>query len=296
MRTVNSPFDTIEKLRHSLIQHGPSSDRIYLMKLNAEDYPGIITELVALAEEKQYGKIFAKVPSQAMEGFLHAGFAKEAEVPGFYTGTDDAIFLGRYLKEERRQVEACLRRQMEDIVALARRKAAEEQADATSTAERAAAEALPFTLRRLGVDDAAQLTRLYGTVFESYPFPIFEREYIVHTMEEDSIAYYGALTDDGRLVAASSAEMDKAGRNAEMTDFATHPDARGHGIALHLLRLMEADMQSRGMIVLYTIARAVSTGMNVTFGKGGYEYTGTLINNTNISGRIENMNVWYKRL
>ncbi|PLX31824.1 MAG: putative beta-lysine N-acetyltransferase, partial [Ignavibacteria bacterium] len=30
--------------------------------------------------------------------------------------------------------------------------------------------------------------------------------------------------------------------------------------------------------------------------KAGYEYTGTLVNNTNISGQIENMNVWFKTL
>lgn len=287
MRTVNSPFDTIEKLRNSLIQHGPSSDRIYLMKLKADDYPDIIPELIHLAEEHHYGKIFAKVPSRVADGFLMEGFDREAVVPGFYAGDDDAVFLGRYLKPARREISPEQRGKMEDIVGLAQQKRG-------ASAE--AAPAPPFTLRRLDATDAAALTRLYGAVFESYPFPIFEQEYIVHTMEEDSIAYYGAFTADGRLVAASSAEMDKIGRNAEMTDFATHPDARGHGIALHLLRIMESDMAERGMLVLYTIARAVSTGMNVTFGKAGYEYTGTLINNTNISGRIESMNVWFRKL
>jgi hypothetical protein len=36
--------------------------------------------------------------------------------------------------------------------------------------------------------------------------------------------------------------------------------------------------------------------MNITFAKNGYEYAGTLKNNTNISGNIESMNVWYKHL
>ena len=287
MRTVNSPFDKIEKLRDSVIQHGPSSDRIYLMKLKANDYPDIIPDLVRLAEEHHYGKIFAKVPARVADGFLHEGFDREAVVPGFYAGDDDAVFLGRYLKPARREVSPEQREQMEGIVALAREKR-DAAVDGTP--------ASPFTLRRLETTDAAALTHLYGSVFESYPFPIFEQEYIVHTMEEDSIAYYGAFTTDGRLVAASSAEMDKISRNAEMTDFATHPEARGHGIALHLLRIMENDMAERGMLVLYTIARAVSTGMNVTFGKAGYEYTGTLLNNTNISGRIESMNVWFRKL
>ena len=37
-------------------------------------------------------------------------------------------------------------------------------------------------------------------------------------------------------------------------------------------------------------------GMNITFAKHGYHYAGTLNNNTNICGRIESMNVWYKSL
>jgi hypothetical protein len=36
--------------------------------------------------------------------------------------------------------------------------------------------------------------------------------------------------------------------------------------------------------------------MNATFAKAGYSFGGTLINNTNISGDIESMNVWYKNL
>jgi hypothetical protein len=55
-------------------------------------------------------------------------------------------------------------------------------------------------------------------------------------------------------------------------------------------------MRARNMKTPYTIARSASPGMNVTFVKSGYRYGGRVINNTNISGRIESMNVWYKHL
>ncbi|MBN1449266.1 MAG: putative beta-lysine N-acetyltransferase [Bacteroidetes bacterium] len=287
MRTVNTPFDTTEKIRNSVIQHGPSSNRIYLMKLKEEDYPAVVPDLIEMAQRNRYGKIFAKVPAWALEGFLEKGFVKEAEVPGFYNGDTDALFLGMFMTEKRRHVSDAVRKSIADIIGLAESKAGKSAEDTGDT---------PFTLRRLTTEDAAALTQLYGRVFESYPFPIFERAYIEHTMQEDLIAYYGAFDSSKRLVAASSAEMDKKSMNAEMTDFATHPDHRGHGTALDLLALMEADMKQRGFPVLYTIARAVSAGMNVTFAKAGYHFTGTLVNNTNISGHIESMNVWYKKL
>jgi hypothetical protein len=50
------------------------------------------------------------------------------------------------------------------------------------------------------------------------------------------------------------------------------------------------------MQTLFSIARALSPAINITFGDAGYTFGGTLINNTNISGRIESMNIWYKQL
>ena len=36
--------------------------------------------------------------------------------------------------------------------------------------------------------------------------------------------------------------------------------------------------------------------MNKTFLNAGYNYSGTLTKNTQIAGKIESMNVWYKHL
>lgn len=44
------------------------------------------------------------------------------------------------------------------------------------------------------------------------------------------------------------------------------------------------------------LTRLKSPGMNITFKKAGYQYTGTLINNSYICGSFESMNVWYKGL
>ena len=81
-----------------------------------------------------------------------------------------------------------------------------------------------------------------------------------------------------------------------MTDFATLSKYRGQGLASYLLKKMEREMIHQGMRTLFSIARALSPAMNMTFGNTDYLYGGTLVNNTNISGRIESMNVWYKHL
>ena len=51
-----------------------------------------------------------------------------------------------------------------------------------------------------------------------------------------------------------------------------------------------------GYLTGYTIARALSPGMNITFARAGYRFGGLLWNNTQICGRLEPMNIWYKSL
>jgi hypothetical protein len=59
---------------------------------------------------------------------------------------------------------------------------------------------------------------------------------------------------------------------------------------------METKMKKEGILLAYTIARAISRPINGTFAKAGYQFAGMLTNNTNICGSLENMNVWYRRL
>jgi putative beta-lysine N-acetyltransferase len=138
------------------------------------------------------------------------------------------------------------------------------------------------------------MAEVYREVFQSYPFPIDEPEYLLETMRTH-VVYFGAW-EDGKLIALSSAETDEPNLNVEMTDFATLPSCRGRGLASYLLDLMAPAMKDRGIRTAYTIARAYSYGMNITFARLGYEFGGVLINNTQIGGQFESMNVWYKPL
>ncbi len=276
--------DTMEKLGRSLIQHGPDSDRIYLIKLDPADVATIVTQLEASAQRNDYGKIFCKVPVPAAETFIHAGYHEEARIPKFFDGRMDVAFMSRFRKSERAQVSGEQQKTIEQTLAVAEKKR-ESQAVATESAHQ---------IRQLEQNDTPQLAALYRTVFPSYPFPIFDEAYLRETMTTH-IRYFGAFEGD-RLIAAASAETDPEARNAEMTDFATEPSHRGQGLAVTLLGAMEIDMKKAGFATLYTIARAVSVGMNVTFARCGYYFGGTLMNNTQISGGIESMNVWYKNL
>ena len=272
--------DTLEKIGNSHIQHGPDNNRIYLMKLDPADLPGILDQLDTLAAEKGYTKIFAKVPGPCAPEFVQRGYSREGMIPKFYDDKTTAAFLGKFI-DPRREITP-QRDDLEKIIILAQSK------------NNRAAKRLPrgYKLRPAVEADAEELAAVYQNVFASYPFPIHDPDYLIETMR--SHVCYFVAEKDGNIVAASSGEMDPENRNAEMTDFATLPEHLGNGLAVHLLKFMEPEMKKRGIATFYTIARAISPGMNITFAKCGYIFGGTLINNTQISGSIESMNLWYK--
>lgn len=274
-------FDTLEKMDHSLVQHGPVNNRVYLMKVAGDDLPGIIFKIDVLAKRQGYTKLFVKVPRQVKPLFDQAGYVEEAAIPGFYHGDTDAVFLCKYLDPQRQADPE--KPQIDAILAL--------------TAEKGkTAPAVPaddgIEIRPAAPDDAEIMADVFKQVFESYPFPIHDPAYLRETMKTH-IQYFVAV-ENGHIIAVSSAEMDTEAENVEMTDFATLPACRGKSLAVRLLKEMETHMHNAGMKTFYTIARALSPGMNITFARCGYQYGGTLINNTNICGKIESMNIWHK--
>ncbi|BCA78906.1 putative beta-lysine N-acetyltransferase [Desulfuromonas sp. AOP6] len=275
--------DTIEQFGQSTIQHGPHSNRAYLMSLSAEDLPRLVPYLDQLAQEQDYTKVFAKVPEAALESFRQHGYEAEAAIPEFYRGEDPVYFMGKYFCPDRQQEQ---KPELVESALEAARSRQGNQADIT----------LPpaMTCRLAEPADALAMAEVYRQVFATYPFPIHDPDYLRDTMESH-VDYLG-IWDGDHLVALASAEKDVRGLNAEMTDFATLPDYRGQGLAGHLLDRLEEVAGDRGIQTAYTIARAYSHGMNITFARGGYTYSGTLTHNTQISGELESMNVWYKPL
>jgi putative beta-lysine N-acetyltransferase len=276
--------DTIETLGQSLIQHGKDNDRIYLMKLAEQDVSTITERLDALAQTHDYGKIFCKVPASAAQTFTNAGYEQEAVIARFYQDRIDLTFMSRFRDPERKKISAPDCERIDQILALAQQKA-----DQMLTLQ-----APPTLIRPLVEIDVPLLSQLYRRVFPSYPFPIMDPQYLHRTMQSH-VLYYGVFMNK-QLWAAASAEVDVTSQSAEMTDFATHPKHRRKGLAQVLLKRMERDLRDVGLRTVYTIARALSTGMNITFARSAYQFAGTLVNNTQIAGKIESMNVWYKPL
>jgi len=275
--------DVIQQIGKSIVQHGHFNNRIYVMRLSREDIPDIIRPLDDLASKEGYSKIFVKVPESSEAVFASAGYSTEATIPFYYNGTDTAVFMAKYFNAERNQVADS--QEIADVLSAA-----------FGYAQSGYIPQLPagFSLMHAHSGDAKEIAALFRSVFETYPFPISDPDFITRTMKE-GIRYF-CIHQSKRIAAVSSCEINTDAQNAEMTDFATDPRFQGKGLAGNLLYAMETEMKKEQIRLAYTIARATSYPINMAFARAGYQYGGMLPNNTNICGSLESMNVWYKKL
>jgi len=274
--------DKEEKIGHTRVQHGKSSDRIYVMDYKYALDPYLINRIQLLAKDFDYGKIIAKVPKVARAKFTRQDFEIEAKIPKFYNGKKPCLFMAKYNTKSRKNIDN--KEEILDIL---------EQLKGNDSSDLGELDSM-YSIRVLVENDAEDMSRIYKKVFETYPFPIHDADYLKKTMSKETI-YFGIFNQED-LVGISSCEMNSAEENVEMTDFAILPDNRGNQLASHLLNKMEQVMTDMGIKTAFTIARSTSLPMNATFSNRGYEYGGTLWNNTQIAGKIESMNVWYKPL
>jgi putative beta-lysine N-acetyltransferase len=282
-------IDEVQSLGGSQIQHGPFSDRVYALRLAASDMPEILDDLEELSVERGYGKIVVKARESHLGELEARGFRVEATIPELFGTGENGLFAGKFL-DPQRAVEPRIRR-VKEVLEVARREGVggapsnEPWTDPTEVDTE-------LELREAEAEDVEAVASCYRSVFESYPFPIHDPEFIENALDEGTRFF--TVWDGESLVAASSMEPGGAPGAVEMTDFATLPSHRGRGLATALLRVMDGQARDVGLRLAYTIARSVSFGMNITFARRSYRYAGTLVNNTQIAGSIESMNVWFK--
>lgn len=257
--------------------------RLKVQDYEATDYRAMAARLNWLAKENDFDKIFLKATREDWQLFLGLGYLLEGILKYYFHG-EDAYVMSKFATVER-MTSTLLFKENELIESLMKGSRDYQPPP------------LPegYTMVVAGDKEIPGLVALYRRVFRTYPSPLTHPDYIQQTMARN-IVYRAVLNKQGNVVSAASAEIDEKHANAELTDCATQKSERGKGLMYHLLRALEDDLRQRQIITGYTLARAPSVGMNRVFYRLGYEFTGRLINNCDIYGQFEDMNIWVKPL
>lgn len=266
----------------STIEISRPCNRVYLTNFYNYNSNKTVVELDKIAQEQNLEKIIARIPSYSKEIFLNNGYKIEAHIPAFFKNQTDGYFMAKFFTKEREIFNKDL---SQKVLEKAFEKSGFQQEIFLENG---------LYLKKIEKDETEALIKLYKDVFENYPTPIFEREYIIKTMEQ-GCDYLGIFKEE-KIVATAAAEKNFLENNAELSAFAILPQYRGKNLALFLIKELEQILKQQEIKTSYAIARAGSFGMNIAFAKMEYIYAGTLVNNTCFGKSLENMNVWYKKL
>lgn len=259
----------------------PFSKRVRVDDLQGDSEKGI-QKAEEIASVNNAEKLIVKSRREQMISLIENGFQIESIVDKYFKGSD-CYFLCKYYSVERRNSSYLLKEDeiLRNIRLLGKR-------------EEHLGRIKPYTMKQIEKKDAEKLAVLYQSVFQVYPTPLAEPDYIRKTIEEGTIYYAYYLND--YFVSAASAEVNSDYTNAEITDCATLTEHRKHGLMKWLIRELENELIRRGIFCAYSLSRALSFGMNGALYQLSYRYRGRLMNNCLIYNKLENMNVWVKDL
>lgn len=258
---------------------------VFNKRLRVDDIRGNMVEAIEKAEELvqvfQAEKLIIKGRQEQYVMLVEYGFKCEAVIEGYFLGSN-LFFFCKYYTNERRTNHQWLQEDqiVKQVLALEGQKQTMPPAD--------------YQMKKCSYEDVDALASLYGKVFQIYPTPLNDPQYIRRTLDEGTI-YYGFQTN-GVIVSAASAEVNSFYKNAELTDCATLPEHRKHGLMKILLEKLEEELKLADIYCAYSIARSLSFGMNAALHQLSYSYRGRLMNNCYIFDKLEDMNVWVKNL
>ncbi|WP_078380314.1 putative beta-lysine N-acetyltransferase [Sutcliffiella halmapala] len=257
----------------------------YNERLKLEDFRGdikkVFIELESLQQEEYVKKTIVQSRAEKLGYFIEAGFTLEAIVKGYYLGTD-AYYFCKYKELSRFTSEKW--GEEDQILEGVKQKSRSENGKSGSMLQ----------IRKATIEDANNLSRFYASVFPIYPVPIESPEYVTQQIKDNTI--FHLIEENGIIIAAASAEINREYKNAEITDCATLPSHRKGGYMNDIIRSLEEELIQNQVFCSYSIARALSFGMNAVLHNLNYSYSGRLKNNCYIYDKIEDMNVWSKDL
>lgn len=255
-------------------------------RIRVDDYRGNTTNMLNKVEEfvrqNQAEKFIIKGRAEDALAFFEFGLQPEAVVDRYFHGSD-AYFYAKFYTQERKVNDHWITEDgmIHSIYEL-------------GSSTKKAFPPKEYELKKVDESGAEELSALYRQVFQIYPTPLFEPEYVKKTMSAGTIYY--AFFYHGKIVSAASAEINTFYKNAELTDCATLTEHRKYGLMKFILQELEADLKRDGIFCAYSIARSLSFGMNAVLYQLGYSYRGRFMNNCYIYDKLENMNMWVKNL
>ncbi|PRR86082.1 putative beta-lysine N-acetyltransferase [Clostridium luticellarii] len=258
------------------------NSRVKIIKFHTMSVQNI-KRLIHFVSRQRLGKIICNCDIEYLDNFIKAGFELEGKIDGYFKGKD-AFCMSYFINKNRRLYSE---HSKEDLIL--RQSLNKKDTFIYNSSN------FNYHIRNAAESDIKNMIKLFSQIFSTYPSEIFSEDYLRNTLNK-KVLYKVAVDNDSRIIGIASADLDRENLNAEITDCVTHPHYRNKGILSNIIYSLELELKKMGFITLYSLSRAIHPGINFVLSKQGYTFRGKLINNCNICGGFENMNIWVKNI
>ncbi|KGP70961.1 putative beta-lysine N-acetyltransferase [Pontibacillus yanchengensis] len=260
----------------------PINKRIKVYKLPEEMNEEHLEQLKTVAKEVACDKIIFYTRSNTEEESRVQRFGShfEGEIKGFLNGEDAKIY-SFYIDPIRNQANP------DNVISRIK------ELNLSKPTKRDGLEE-GYTMIWGKEEHADEMASLYRSVFDHYPTPIGDPEFLIKMMRND--VHFSLIYCGEELVSACSADIFTDFNAAEFTDCATLPNQRGKGLLSYQYPFLEKRMKELGIRTMFSYTRAISMGMNIVAAQQGFTYGGCMVQNSMIGTGIEDMNIWYKQI
>lgn len=258
-----------------MVMNDPFSDRIRCDHPTGIEGDDLAKLLLHAADKENRGRVVVMANAEVSVGLDAEGFVCEATIPSFYGENEDCFVMGAW--PDRSRMVLADEERAEHVLEIL------EGVQAKTSRE-------PTCTERATIDDAYNIASLIGEVFDEYPTPSYNPNYIASDIESGTP--YRVVRERGKVIACASASLVEQAGAAELTDCATHPIMRGRGLMQSLLTGLLEDLDNLDFSTAFTMARANQAGMNIVFKRLGFSYDGMMVQSCRIGQGIEDMNVW----
>lgn len=275
---INNYYTKIDRTK---IYVDYTNKRVKIIDLNNISIQNL-KRIIHFSSREHLGKIICNCDKESLMIFEEAGFELEGKIDRYFKGKD-AFCMSYFISSDRKN---CSNFSKKELLV-------KQCLDVKNTYIKRSNNS-KYCIRNANENDIKEMVKLFSTVFLSYPTPIYDEEFLRQSMH-GKVLYKVAVYDE-KIISVASAVIDKENLNAEITDCATYPDYRDRGVLSNIIYSLELDLKKQRIITLYSFSRAINPSINFIFSKQDYKFTGRLINNCNICGTFEDMNIWVKNI
>ncbi|WP_123053416.1 putative beta-lysine N-acetyltransferase [Clostridium sp. JN-1] len=238
-----------------------------------------IKRIIRYASRQHLSKVVCNCDTAYFQTFSDAGFILEGKIDSYFRG-EDALCMSYFIIGKRK---ACKNDNMEKLFLMKSLNVKNSFKFSNN---------FKYQIRNAKESDIDELIDLFSSAFFAYPSQIYDKDYLIQNMNKNVL--YKVATYNGKIIGAASAYLDYENLNAEIADCATYPHYRDKGILSNIIYLLELDLKKEGFISLYSLSRAINPSINIVLSKHGFNFRGKLVNDCNICGEFESINIWAK--